>query len=34
MLNVHIKFNTGMNRYGFEKKELSNIVAKLKRSTH
>ena len=34
MINVHIKFNTGMNRYGFEKKELDNIIDKLKTATH
>ena len=33
-VNVHIKFNTGMNRYGFEKKDLNNIILKLKNNAH
>ncbi|MDC0204651.1 alanine racemase [Flavobacteriales bacterium] len=34
MVNVHIKFNTGMNRYGFDETELDTIVSKLKTNTH
>jgi len=33
MVNVHIKFNTGMNRYGFDETELSAIADKLKKSS-
>ena len=33
MVNVHVKFNTGMNRYGFDETELDAIAAKLKTST-
>lgn len=29
-LNIHIKFNTGMNRYGFHPNEVKNVVSKLK----
>ena len=32
IVNVHIKFNTGMNRYGFEEKELDSIAKKLNTS--
>ncbi|NRD22266.1 alanine racemase [Winogradskyella litoriviva] len=30
---VHIKFNTGLNRLGFEENEIDTIVSKLKNST-
>ena len=33
-VNVHIKFNTGMNRYGFEEKELDDIISKLQKNPH
>lgn len=32
--NIHIKFNTGMNRYGFNAKDIGAIVSKLKKNTH
>mgnify|MGYP001247548130 FL=1 len=32
--NVHIKFDTGMNRYGFCKNDLPNIIAKLNKNRH
>lgn len=34
MINIHIKFNTGMNRYGFDETDLDTITAKLKKSAH
>lgn len=33
-INIHIKFNTGMNRYGFDEIELENIIDKLKTNQH
>lgn len=30
---IHLKFNTGLNRLGFEDKEIETVVAKLKNST-
>ena len=33
-INIHIKFNSGMNRYGFEAKETANIVEKIKTNYH
>ena len=33
-VNVHIKFNTGMNRYGFDRKDISIIVKKIKANSH
>ena len=32
--NIHLKFNTKMNRYGFDKKDLSFIVDKLKNNSN
>ena len=32
--NVHIKFDTGMNRYGFCKNDLPNIINKLNANKH
>ena len=32
--NIHLKFNTGMNRYGFEKDEIDNIVELLKNNSY
>ncbi|MDA9898073.1 alanine racemase [Flavobacteriales bacterium] len=29
-ITVHLKFNTGMNRYGFDHHDLENIIAKLR----
>ena len=29
-VNIHLKFNTGMNRYGFDEKDLENVCEKLK----
>ena len=28
-INIHVKFNTGMNRYGFAEKDLPEIIKKL-----
>ena len=33
-VNVHIKFNTGMNRYGFNLEEIGLLVSKLKEFPH
>lgn len=33
-INIHIKFNTGMNRYGFSKNDLDFIIDILKSSSH
>ena len=33
-INIHLKFNTGMNRYGFNYNELKLIVAKIKKNSH
>ena len=33
-VNVHVKFNTGMNRYGFDEKDLETILAKLASNSH
>ena len=33
-INIHIKFNSGMNRYGFEAQETANIVEKIKANYH
>ena len=33
-VNIHIKFNTGMNRYGFESYEVKSIISKIKRNSH
>ena len=33
-VNIHIKFNTGMNRYGFDSKEIKKIVKKIKENNH
>jgi alanine racemase len=33
-VNVHLKFNTGMNRYGFNKNELNNVVVKTQKNPH
>ena len=32
--NIHIKFNTGMNRYGFNSKDLPRLLAKLNQAKH
>ena len=32
--NIHIKFNTGMNRYGFNEYDIKSIVPKIKNSSH
>ena len=29
-VNIHLKFNTGMNRYGFDEKDLESVCEKLK----
>ena len=34
MACVHIKFNSGMNRYGFSEKETESIIEKLKNNHH
>ncbi len=33
-VSVHIKFNTGMNRYGFNKNEVESIISKVKNNSH
>tara|TARA_B100001250_G_scaffold393348_1_gene396060 strand:+ start:53 stop:1132 length:1080 start_codon:yes stop_codon:yes gene_type:complete len=33
-INIHIKFNTGMNRYGFPEDEIDLIVSKIKKNKH
>ena len=33
-VNVHIKFNTGMNRYGFHKQNIKKIITKIQKNTH
>jgi len=33
-INVHIKFNTGMNRYGFHRKNIKKIITKIRKHTH
>tara|TARA_B100001250_G_scaffold85675_1_gene70766 strand:+ start:1941 stop:3017 length:1077 start_codon:yes stop_codon:yes gene_type:complete len=33
-VNIHIKFNTGMNRYGFNTKDIEAVVSKLQKNTH
>lgn len=33
-VNIHIKFNTGMNRYGFNADESEQIIAKIKDASH
>lgn len=33
-VNIHLKFNTGMNRYGFDKKDLSFVVDRLKNNSN
>lgn len=32
-INAHIKFNTGMNRYGFDYKEIEDIAKKIKENS-
>ena len=32
-LNIHLKFNTGMNRYGFDEKDLESVCEKLKENS-
>ena len=32
-VNVHVKFNTGMNRYGFDEKDLESVCEKLKKNS-
>ena len=32
--SVHIKFNTGMNRYGFNENEVESIVSRLEKNPH
>ena len=33
-ISIHIKFNTGMNRYGFKDNEIDAIISKIKKNTH
>ena len=33
-INIHIKFNSGMNRYGFDAEETANVVKKIKNNYH
>jgi len=32
--SIHIKFNTGMNRYGFNANEVKSIISKIQDNTH
>ena len=32
-VNVHLKFNTGMNRYGFDQKDLNFVIDRLKNNS-
>ena len=34
LVNIHIKFNTGMNRYGFSENEISYIAKKILKHKH
>jgi len=33
-VRIHIKFNTGMNRYGFNANQIESIISKLKNNPH
>ena len=33
-VNIHVKFNTGMNRYGFHPNQVESIVSKIKNHPH
>ena len=33
-ISVHIKFNSGMNRYGFNLKEIDTLTSRIKESPH
>jgi len=33
-VNIHIKFNTGMNRYGFNPNEVKSIISKIQKHRH
>ena len=33
-ISIHIKFNTGMNRYGFNANEVETIASKIQNNTH
>ena len=33
-VNIHVKFNTGMNRYGFSSKDIDSIVSKIQKNKH
>lgn len=33
-INIHIKFNTGMNRYGFNSTEIEPIISKIQNNNH
>ena len=33
-INIHIKFNTGMNRYGFNKEEVPVLASLIKNNPH
>jgi len=33
-VNIHVKFNTGMNRYGFNANQVESIVSKIKNNPH
>ena len=33
-INIHIKFNTGMNRYGFNENDIKHIISKTKKNPH
>ena len=33
-VNIHVKFNTGMNRYGFNTSDIDSIIVKIKKNPH
>ncbi len=33
-VNIHVKFNTGMNRYGFNAREIPSIISKITNNPH
>ena len=33
-INIHIKFNTGMNRYGFNKEDVKRVITTIQKNKH
>lgn len=33
-INIHLKFNTGMNRFGFEANEVDNVIKTIQKNNH